>query len=258
MNAQTPFEVYAPAKGLSARVARRLTRYAARRPLNILTERPLISFSFDDCPQSAMLNALPALEKRGWRGTIYAAMGLCETTNHLGLHLSEAELKAISEAGHEIGNHTFSHCDANAVSTEEFLMDIAKTTERFAALNIPAAKTFAYPYGEVKTATKKALSKEYELLRSIHDIGNNTHIDLNQAASQRLYSGQSFKKCLNLISSLKDTPRWITFFTHDVRDKPSEFGCTPAEFEQILEAAYAVNAEVLPIADALKRVRGDM
>lgn len=256
MNAHTSFEVYSPAMNLGARIARRLTRYSARRPISILTDRPIISFSFDDCPQSVVLNALPAMERRGWRGTIYAAMGLCETTNHLGLHVTEAELKAAYQSGHEIGNHTYSHLDANMVSTEDFLQDIADTRDKFVALNIPKAKTFAYPYGEVTTPIKKALSGQYELLRGIDDIGKSTQIDLNQAASQRLYSGGSFKKCLDLISGLEHRPRWVTFFTHDVRDNPSAFGCTPAEFEQILDAAQAVNAQVLPIADALSRVQG--
>jgi len=256
MTAHTPFDVYSPAMSLGARIDRRLTRYSARRPMSILTDRPVISFSFDDCPQSVILNALPPMEKRGWRSTIYAAMGLCETTNHLGLHMSEAEIKAVYQSGHEIGNHTFSHLDANAVSTEAFLKDIGQTTEKFTALGLPKARSFAYPYGEVTTAIKKTLSSQYELLRGIDDIGTRTQIDLNQAASQRLYSGESFKKCLNLISSLEQTPRWVTFFTHDVRENPSQFGCTPAEFEQVLDAAQAVNAQVLPIAEALSLVQG--
>jgi peptidoglycan/xylan/chitin deacetylase (PgdA/CDA1 family) len=224
--------------------------------MSILTDRPLISFSFDDCPQSVMLNALPAMEKRGWRSTIYAAMGLCETTNHLGLHMSEAEIVAAYQSGHEIGNHTFSHLDANAVTTEDFLKDIARTTETFSALGLPKAASFAYPYGEVTTPVKKALSGQYKLLRGIHDIGKSEHIDLNQAASQRLYSGHSLRNCLDIISGLEKTPKWVTFFTHDVRDNPSEFGCTPAEFEQVLETAQSVNAVVLPITEALERIQG--
>lgn len=249
------FEVYVPEKRLSTRIARRLTQYTAQCPLNIKTERPLISFSFDDCPQSVVQNALPALEKRGWRGTIYAAMGLCEITNHLGLHMSEAEMKAAHLAGHEIGNHTFSHIDARTVSIEDYLMDIAKTEAKFAALNIPKARTFAYPYGELTVQTKRVLSKHYDLMRGIYSIGNAMQMDLNQAASERLYSGEDYETCLKTISNLAQHPKWINIFTHDVRDNPSEFGCTPTEFENILDAAQSVNAEVLPLAEALDRVR---
>lgn len=252
---ETSFEVYVPSKRLSTRIVRRLTKYTAQRSFNIKTERPLISFSFDDCPQSVVKHALPALEKRGWRGTIYAAMGLCETTNHLGLHMSEAEIKTAYLAGHEIGNHTYTHIDARAVSIQAYLMDIAKTEARLAALDIPKARTFAYPYGELTLQSKRVLSNHFDLMRGIYPIGNGMHMDLNQAASERLYSGEEFETCLKTISGLEQHPKWINIFTHDVRENPSEFGCTPAEFEQVLEAAHAVNAEVLPLSDALDRMR---
>jgi peptidoglycan/xylan/chitin deacetylase (PgdA/CDA1 family) len=256
MNAHTDFNIYVPAKSLPARISRRLVKYRARRPLKLNLERPIVSISFDDCPRSVFETALPAMEKRGWKSTIYAAMGLCDTTNHLGLHMSAQDMKTAYEAGHEIADHTFAHIDANAVSSTSFLSDIEKNQDLLKSLEIPPSRSFAYPYGEVSFATKTALSKRFDLMRGIHSPTCSHSIDLNQAASQRLFSGSDFEQTRQAIRRLEQHPSWLILFTHDVRENPSEYGCTPSEFETILSDLAAINADVLPVIDALETIRG--
>jgi peptidoglycan/xylan/chitin deacetylase (PgdA/CDA1 family) len=249
------YDIYVPSTSLWAKLYRRLVRYQHREKLRVDTNRPIVSFTFDDCPQSAFKNALPVLEKRGWSGTIYAAMGLCGTTNHLGLHMTEEEMQRASENGHEIADHTFSHLDANAVSPDVFLSDIEKNKSAFKRLGLPPANNFAYPYGAVNAAVKSALSKKFNLLRGIETPQQNKVLDLNQAASQRLYSGKNFNASRKAIQNLARTPGWLILFTHDVRDNPSEYGCTPKEFSTILDDVAAINADVLPVKDALKQLK---
>ncbi|RKQ71905.1 peptidoglycan/xylan/chitin deacetylase (PgdA/CDA1 family) [Litorimonas taeanensis] len=248
------FNIYNPSQSLRAKLDRRLVRYRKREVLNIRTEKPIVSFSFDDCPQSVFLNALPAMEERNWRGTIYAAMGLCETTNHLGRHMSRTEMQHAHQAGHEIADHTYSHLDANQVSLDEFQRDIDKNKAAFQALGLPPARSFAYPYGEVNFAAKSVLSERFDLLRGIHSPKQTHALDLNQAASQRLYSGADFVACRQAIRALKSKPSWLILFTHDVRKSPSEFGCTPKDFQAILDDVEAIGAEVLPVSEALDAV----
>jgi peptidoglycan/xylan/chitin deacetylase (PgdA/CDA1 family) len=253
--ASTDFKVYSPSTSLWSKLARRAVKYQHQRKLVIKTEKPLVSFSFDDCPQSVFENALPALEKRGWHGTIYAAMGLCGTSNHLGLHMSEAEMKSASKSGHEIADHTFSHLDANAVAPEIFLKDIAKNRAAFERLGLPRARNFAYPYGEVNASVKEALAEQFSLMRGIHSPIHSKTMDLNQAATHRLYSGEDFLECRKAIRGLKETPSWLILFTHDVRDNPSPFGCTPSEFQTILKDVETIGADVLPVQAALDVLR---
>jgi len=76
-------------------IASKITRWTARHTDKAILpklEQSIISFSFDDCPKTAVTNGLPLLEAEGWRATIYIALGLCDTTNHLGLHMSEADV----------------------------------------------------------------------------------------------------------------------------------------------------------------------
>ena len=246
---------FEPSKSLSSRIARRLVKYQERRMMSFRCEKPIVSFSFDDCPRSVMENALPALERRDWRGTIYAAMDLCGITNHLGLHMSREDMIAVQKSGHQIDDHSFSHMSARSVSTAEFLKDVERNKAAFNEMGLPPAQSFAYPYGEVTKGTKKALGEIFPLLRGIHSPSGGNSVDLNQTASQRLYSGPDFAPCLRAIQDLKHSPRWLILFTHDVRENPSQFGCTPQDFETAIKAVETAGAEVLPVADALSRLQ---
>ena len=256
MTASSEYEAFAPSKSLSSRIARRVVKYRAQRKLAFKHDKPIVSFSFDDCPRSVMETALPLLENRSWRGTIYAAMGLCGTTNHLGLHMSCEDMKAVHKAGHHVDGHTYSHVSARSVSTQDFLTDIEQNKAVFSELGLPSPRTFAYPYGEVTLETKRALSRKFPLLRGIHSPHGATSLDLNQTASQRLYSGSDFERCLEAIENLKHTPIWLILFTHDVRENPSAFGCTPSDFEKVVKAVETSGAEVLPVSEALTKLQG--
>ena len=43
----------------------------------------------------------------------------------------------------------------------------------------------------------------------------------------------------------------MTIFTHDVRDNPSAFGCTPDEFEQVISSIKNSDARVMTVANAI-------
>lgn len=245
--------VYEPQSNLLAKVRRRMARHVARRTISPILSRGLVSLSFDDCPRSVMDNALPQIEAKGWRATIYASVGLCDTTNHLGLHMSEADLQTIHKAGHEIGDHSYSHMDAMQAGPTNFLADIDRNRAEFERLGLPPAQTFAYPYGEVTPAVKRAVSNRFALSRGIHDPTGST-LDLDLAASERLYSS-SIDTVLEQIDLAARHRRWLILFSHDVRDEPSDFGCTPEELIHILDHISAHDLSVMPVAQALEHVQ---
>ena len=244
-----PVLPYIPATGLLARVRRRSARLLARTPIVPRLERGLVSFTFDDCPLSAARNALPLLEARGWRGTIYASMGLNGTTNHLGLHMETEDYVAASRAGHEIGDHTYSHMDGMRAGVGMMRADIHRNRAAFREAGLPEATTFAYPYGEVTPELKRALWPDFALLRGIHTPADET-LDLSLAASQRLYSAD-MDDVMTAVERAAEHKLWLILFTHDVRDAPSEFGCTPGEFAAVVEAVASRDLDVLPVAQAL-------
>jgi len=131
------------------------------------------------------------------------------------------------------------------------LADIDKNQAELNAIGLPPSETFAYPYGEVTPSLKKALESRFKGARGIKSNSHETSVDLNQIGSNRLYAGECFDMLQAQISALKDTPGWITIFTHDVRKSPSEFGCTPAQFLETVKAVKESGADVMTVTKAI-------
>jgi len=246
--------IYQPDMSLKTKVKRRLVPFQARRIIKPCLERPIVSFSFDDCPKSVIENAIKPFEQENWRATIYIAMGLCGITNHLGLHMNENDVKALHQEGHEIADHTFNHIDVTQHSIAAVLSDIDENQASLDALGLPESKTFAYPYGQVTAELKSALSVRFKGCRGIRSREHHEDIDLNQIRSNRVYAGADFEKVIHQISRITDKPGWLPVFTHDVRDNPSKFGCTPEQMRSVIEAVKKSGAQVLTMADAIEQM----
>lgn len=246
---------YEPSAGLYARVCRRLTVKLAQKPLKVKKDRTIISFSFDDCPISGLQNGVSALEKQGWLSSVYVASGLYNIENHLGKMMGADDTKALHESGHEIGEHTFSHRDAKSMSITKFQQDIVRNQEALAELGLPPSQTFAYPYGETYPGLKKAMEARFRGSRGINKKVHTDSVDLNQIGSLPLYT-DTLDSAVDAVKNLSETGGWLTFFTHDVRDNPSPYGCTPDTMETIINAVKDTGAEVLTIKDAILALEG--
>lgn len=247
---------YEPSAYLYSRVCRRLTVKMAQKPLKIRNDRAIISFSFDDCPLSGLKNGVTALEKEGWLSTIYVACGLFEVENHLGKMMSGDDAKALHNNGHEIGEHTYSHRDAKTMNLEKFKLDIARNQSELAELGLPLSDTFAYPYGETYPGLKKAMGEKFMGSRGINKKVHTESVDLNQIGSLPLYS-DTIDSAIEAVKNISQTGGWLTFFTHDVRDKPSAYGCTQDTMRRIIEAVKDTDADVMTIKDAILALEGN-
>ena len=230
------------------KASRLISRGVSRSILPDLDES-IISFGFDDCPSSAIETALPMLEAEDWRATVYVACGLCETENHLGRHMSLADIVDVHERGHEIADHTYSHVSPDDVSVSGYVEDIDKNQKTLTDLGLPLSRHFAYPYGHVSPALKKALKNKFETLRGVKSP-RNPKLDANLLNAARVYSGERLQAALEMIEASKTTPQWLNLFTHDVRDNPSDFGCTPEEFQTIVTAIKKAGLRVMTVDDA--------
>src|ERR1700729_1099960 len=69
-----------PVSRFKGGLSRKLAHYVATKRARMRNERPLVSFTFDDIPETAFTHGARILEDRGARGTFYVAGGLCGTT----------------------------------------------------------------------------------------------------------------------------------------------------------------------------------
>jgi len=248
-------DVYAPPRSISARILRRLTSFQSRECLSFDISRPIVSFSFDDCPKSVILNGLAPMEAEGWRSTLYIAGGLIGTRNHHGEQMSWQDVRDAQKAGHEIGCHSFSHVDGTQISLTDMEADLMRNNNIFEREGIQSSATYAYPYGQMTANLKADLGQVFNGLRGIKPGVMRKCVDLNEINSTALFTGKRVKSAIKQIHSLKNKPGWMTLFTHDIRDNSSEWGCTKEEFLAVIEAVKSVDAIVLPVNEAISYLK---
>jgi hypothetical protein len=86
---------------------------------------------------------------------------------------------------------------------------------------------------------------------------NGPTVDLNLLRANRLYSASvDLADVRQLIARHARPGAWLIFYTHDVRDTPSSFGCTPGYFEAVVQSAAASGGRIVTVAAALATLTG--
>lgn len=78
----------------------------------------------------------------------------------------EAYVKKISDAGHEIANHSDTHAHVNNLSYEQNVQEIQKCTEKIKKITGKETKLYRCPYGEYNdTVIKAATENGYKVIQ---------------------------------------------------------------------------------------------
>ncbi|MHC1739102.1 MAG: polysaccharide deacetylase family protein [Ignavibacteriaceae bacterium] len=113
-------------------------------------EKSKVAVTIDDLPFSSY-RALTMAEKNFIYDQLIIAFeknnikALCFVIGNTYKPADEPFLKRILTAGHQLGNHTFSHSDYNSVSFEQYSKDIQKCDDLLKKFNVQK-KYFRFPY----------------------------------------------------------------------------------------------------------------
>ena len=253
------------------RIAGEATRVLFRRQLAVRTSVPLISFTFDDFPRSAFLNASAILGRYGILGTYYVSLSLAGKRSQMGPMYQTEDLKELARLGHELGCHTFGHCHSWNTPPDMYEKAILENQQ---ALNevLPgtAFQTFSYPFSGPRLAVKRVAARHFLCCRGgglragrfllRHQPGGQTFnsgtTDLNLLCAFFLEQSRENPGAVKrLIDQNAQARGWLILATHDVRDTPSQFGCTPAFFEQVVQWSLESGALLLPVVEALEELK---
>ena len=219
---------------------------------------PVVSFSFDDFPRSALTCGADIVESAGARATYYVAMGMMNTVNQLGEQFSSDDLHALAGRGHEIAIHGYGHLSARRTSAEDFVRDVAECREALRQC-LPGAVSdnFAYPYGEATLVSKRVLGPRMASSRGTVPGLNGPDADLNLLRANPLYGGEDQAEgALRLIAENQRRKAWLIFYTHDVSETPSPYGCTPSLLRIAVSAAAENGARLMTVADVVNAIHG--
>lgn len=232
-------------------------RFFAKRPFAIATQTPIISFTFDDFPRSALLTGGAILHSFGLAGTYYASLGLMGLQAPTGAIFLPEDLKLLFEQGHELGCHTFSHCHAWDTEPRDFENAIIQNRQVLKEL-VPEAcfKTFSYPISVPRAETKLRVSKYFECCRCGGQSFNSKNADRNYLSAYFLEKSRDNPEAIKRLIDQNSRYRgWLIFATHDISKDPTPWGCTPSLFEEIVRYAVNSGARILPVFQAYETLR---
>lgn len=117
-----------------------------------------ISFTYDDGMLCHYTEVAPQLEKRGFRGTFWiigANMGIEEPDYPW---MTWSQVKEMSDRGHEMSNHSWTHPNLTTLEKEELAREIFKCDSAIESVTGKLPRTFCYPYNAVNNFVEKFAS----------------------------------------------------------------------------------------------------
>jgi peptidoglycan/xylan/chitin deacetylase (PgdA/CDA1 family) len=108
--------------------------------------------TFDDGFRSCLTEAVPVLNRLGVPATFYVCPGLFggqhwHLAGEAGRLLDEDEVRALAEAGMELGSHSISHPDLRLLDGGELTVELRESKAAVEQITGRPCRTLAYPYG---------------------------------------------------------------------------------------------------------------
>lgn len=133
------------------------------------------ALTFDDWTPGQAQLALPLLNRMQLKATFFV------TLSNFGIRPNEDHwwtLQQLLTTGHEIGNHTITHCDLSSVTPLKLFSETTYAKEIFEDNLIgEPLKTFAYPFGKYNPLVISELQKQHLAARSYSDTNDNLNFD---------------------------------------------------------------------------------
>ena len=241
---------------LAGRLTNRLLRAAPWQLIEVPTREPIVSFTFDDVPDSALRVGAAILETRGVRGTFYIAGGLEGRVEPDRTLIDAAGCRELAARGHEIGCHTYGHRDIRHLDRVRFAADLADNARYLDAVDPRRnRRNFAYPYNSGSLGKRAMLADSYRTCRGGGEAVNRGPTDPTFLKAVEIRQPETEVAGLSRwIDALVADPGWLIFFTHDISPTPTPYGCSPAAFERLVAHAVQRGCCVLTVDAALDRM----
>ena len=238
---------------LEARVSNRLSRYFCATPFRLRNTRTMVSFTFDDFPESAASVGVPILDQYAAKATFYVSGSQVDQWSGHWQGVRADQIVELHRHGHEIACHTFSHVPTSDLDAARLAAEIEENRRYLLSLD-PSIKVdnFAYPYGLGSVWRKGQLAKTFRSSRGIIPGINSGVADLQYLRSTPLTNLNIDEKGIDrAFDALTDTNGWLIFYGHDVAAEPSPYGCTPVLLRHALDTATKRNVAVMTVDAAL-------
>ncbi len=238
-------------------LGKRLSGRFTANPAIRLDAAPICTFTFDDCPRSALENGGRLLAERGAAGTFFVTGSWLADGSAKHRHmLSPDDLRKLVASGHELGCHTYAHQSVRGLSRNSLRADLDRNRELLlAASGAESLVTFSYPFGEASWLAKHLIATRFAAARGVRPGINGRVVDLSQLRATPIMSNGFSPDGLR--ASIRKTVRkrgWLIFYTHGVTEARQPWGCTIEQFTVVLDLVADAGVKILPMRSAVGRI----
>lgn len=238
---------------IEGRFRRCASQFFGRRPQKLEIPAPLVSFTFDDFPKSALSVAGAILREHGAVGTYYASLGLMGKTTPTGQMFEQRDLEVALEQGHELGCHTMDHFPAWSTRPDLFERSVEANSRTLAKICPPARfRSLSYPIEEPRPQTKRRMARHFDCCRAGGQTFNNKWIDRNALRAYFLdhRNRHNLAAVRDIIFANQRSRGWLIFATHDICNEPTAYGWTESSFREIVACCASSGARIVPVSVA--------
>lgn len=212
--------------------------------------RPLITLTFDDDWHENLTTAFPILNQYGFKTTQYYATEYIET------QYDRDNIKAIFNAGHEIGSHTVTHPFLTQVSQKKLINELTKSKAILESIvGAGNVKSFATPYGDYNANVTNAIKQYYQSNRNT-DVGWNSkdNLDRYNIKVQNMTNTTTFTEFKSWVDKAKADNTWLVIVYHNVIDTPDLYDVKTTDFALQMQYVSQTGIAVETISQALAEV----
>lgn len=238
---------------LADKIANRIVRYFPGPRVKIAPSRPIVSFTFDDVPISAWTQGASIVETAGARATFYIAGALVGTTEPDRRLIPLEGCIDLARRGHELACHTYAHGKLASYGRRALRADLDRNAGFLHQCDGGTRpRNFAVPYTMSWPPAQAELRRRFRSSRSGERGINRGYVDpYNLACFGLGDGGPDLDAMASLLDDLSEKPGWLIFFTHDVADNPTRFGCRTENFARLVEMVAGRGCAILTVDAAL-------
>ncbi|MET3926721.1 polysaccharide deacetylase family protein [Devosia sp. 2618] len=246
-------ELIASVDRFAGRVTNRLIERLPGPQINIPNTTPIVSFTFDDVPDTSLTAGAAILERYGALGTFYISGGLIDRREPDRTLISAEGCVELVRRGHELACHTFSHPNVRHLNSVSLAHEIA--TNRAFLKSVTGGReptNFAYPYTAGSFRARRLMADTFRTARGGLEGINRGLTDRTYLDSMSIQMPDDRVLGLRqVVDDLVVNPGWLILYTHDVSNTPTDYGCTPDAFEALVRHTREAGCTILTVDAAL-------
>lgn len=213
-------------------------------------DKEIVSLTFDDGWKTTYQNAIPLLNKAGFKNTNYVITGRFSFP----AYINEEEALSLQNDGHEVASHSRTHRDLATLTNQEQESEIRGSRDDLFDIGIHEVNSFSYPFGSytssIQTITRQA---GYITARATPNGTNDPGTTDLYALKRRSVEIQTtFQDVKGWIDEAHAAHTWLIIVFHRVDDSKTQYSITPAVFEEIVDYLLSSSVRVLTVTQALE------